>query len=469
MPRDNKEIFTNSKKSTQLRQFMFGLIPIIFIELFIVGIGIFLLMPKGWPLYLAIAALLSVYFYAVGSLRSMLQSAHVLTEGELLLRLGSRFKGRIPLPLVAGVERASPVSFPKPDIAGITVVRDGDLLYCLSRASDVIRITLSKQIMVKAPTVGSRSKQGLVREILINVDDPERFIEKLTPITGSKQQPDPGVPRNNIAPGVGEERMLVDPAVKTGAPEANGTPNLELKNLTRYYGDYPAVQDLSLQVFPGEIFGFLGANGAGKTTTIKMITGLLRPTAGTVLALGEDLWKPGTAVRRRIGYVPDTPLIYERLTAREHLTMAGCLYNLPQDRIRKRAEELLAILNLQDWADQMIATYSLGMQRKVSLALALLTDPEIIIVDELTNAFDAPTLADIKEILIGLKNEGKTVFLSTHVMDVAEKLCDRVSIIHRGRLIASGKVEELCRAAEVDGGLEPLFLRLTGSQTKARG
>lgn len=469
MSRDNNQIFTNTKKSAQLRQFMFGLMPIIFIELFVVGVAVYILLPRGWPLFLVLAILLSLYCYAVNSIRLMLQSAHVLTGDELLLRLGSRFKCRIPLPLVAAVERASPASLPKPDIAGITVIRNGDCLYCLSRTSDVIRIVLSKQIMVKAPAAGSKSSQGLVREILINADEPERFIEKLTPITGSKQQPDPGVSVNSMAPGVGEERILVGQAMRAGLPEVDSIPNLELKNLTRYYGNFPAVQDLSLQVFPGEIFGFLGANGAGKTTTIKMITGLLRPTAGTVLALGEDLWKPGAAVRRRIGYVPDSPLVYERLTAREHLTMAGCLYNLPQDRIKQRVEELLAILDLHNWADQMIATYSMRMQRKVSLALALLTDPEIIIVDELTNAFDAPTLADIKEILISLRNGGKTVFLSTHVMDVAEKLCDRVGIIHRGRLIALGKVEELCRAAGVEGGLEPLFLKLTGIQAKARG
>jgi ABC-2 type transport system ATP-binding protein len=323
--------------------------------------------------------------------------------------------------------------------------------------------------MVKASSVDKRNRKGLIREILINVDEPEKFIEKLTLITDLKQQPDLKVSGNNMTPGVIEKKIFAEQATKTGLLEVHGSPSLELKNLARYYGDYPAVQDLSLQVFPGEIFGFLGANGAGKTTAIKMITGLLRPTTGTVLALGDDLWKSGTAVRRRIGYVPDIPLVYERLTAREHLIMAGCLYNMPQERIKKRAEELLSILDLQDWADQMIVSYSMGMQRKVSLALALLVDPEIIIFDELTNAFDAPTLAEIKEILMSLRNEGKTVFLSTHMMDVAEKLCTRVGIIHKGQLVALGKVDELSRAAGVTGGLEPLFLKLTGIQAKTRG
>lgn len=144
--------------------------------------------------------------------------------------------------------------------------------------------------------------------------------------------------------------------------------------------------------------------------------------------------------------------------------VAGRLYNLPQKRIRERTEELLSIFDLEKWGDQMISTYSMGMKRKISLALALLPDPELIIVDELTNAFDAPTLAQIKDILIDLRNRGKTVFLSTHVMDVAEKICDRVGIIHQGQLKALGTVDELCRSFNVEGGLEPLFLKIAAGK-----
>lgn len=237
--------------------------------------------------------------------------------------------------------------------------------------------------------------------------------------------------------------------------------------MTRYYGDFPAVQNLTLEAYPGEIFGFLGANGAGKTTTIRMITGLLRPTAGRVLVKGEDLWQPGTERRRLIGYVPDTPLVYERLTAREHLLAVGRLYNLSQEKLKEKIEAILSMFNLESWGDQMLSTYSMGMRRKFSLALALLPDPELIIIDELTNAFDAPTLAQIKDILNGLRERGKTVFISTHVMDVAEKLCNRVGIIHRGQLKALGTVEALCRSHRVAGGLEPLFLKIvTGKEAE---
>lgn len=144
--------------------------------------------------------------------------------------------------------------------------------------------------------------------------------------------------------------------------------------------------------------------------------------------------------------------------------VAGRLYNLPQEGIRERTEELLSILDLQKWGDRMISTYSMGMKRKISLVLALLPDPELIIVDELTNAFDAPTLAQIKDILINLRNMGKTIFMSTHVMDVAEKICDRVGILHQGQLRALGTVDELCRSFNIEGGLEPLFLKIAAGR-----
>jgi ABC-2 type transport system ATP-binding protein len=467
--RDNQEIFTNTKKSTQIRQLMLGILVVAFLELSVIIVAIFMLMPKGWLLILAVGFILSLYAYASCAMFLILHSAHGLTGDQLDLRLGTWFKCRIPLALVAAVDRVTPASLPKPDLIGVTIARAGECGYCFSQANDLIRITLSQPIMIKAPLAGGGSKRGLVHEVIINADEPDQFIEKLTGVI-DKQHHDQARAGDDNFTALISAKTPAEPAIITREFEADRIPGLELEGLTRYYGDYPAVQDLSLQVCTGEIFGFLGANGAGKSTTIKMITGLLQPTAGTVQALGENLWQPGKmAVRRQIGYIPDTPLLYERLTAREHLVMAGHLYGIPPKKLRERAEELLSLVDLQTWSDQMIVTYSMGMQRKVSLALALLADPEVIIVDELTNAFDAPTLAEIKAILIGLRNEGKTVFLSTHVMDVAEKLCDRVAIIHRGRLIALGTVKELCQSLGVDGGLEPLFLKLTGNLKQGSG
>lgn len=482
MPGKDKELFPNTGKSNNVRQLVFGLLPILCIEFIIVGVVIYVLVPKGWPLLLAFALFFSLYLYAISVFTKVLRSAHLLSAGELDLQLGSWFKHRLPIDLIVAVEQYSPMSYPKPDLLGCMLAREGETLYCLSRKSDVCRILLNEPVMVKAPAAeGRKSKQGLVGEILINVDDPERFLESMKRVVPGKGDVEIGGSNESngtIATDSMEEAaaplmqteiadLAVQPVNNTAAnseKHADLLPSLEFDRLTRYYGDFPAVQNLSLKTFPGEIFGFLGANGAGKTTTIRMVTGLLRPTSGKVLLRGEDLWKQGREGRRLIGFVPDNPLVYERLTAREHLMVAGRLYGLPQERIKERTEELLSTLGLENWGDQIISAYSMGMKRKISLALALLTDPELIIVDELTNAFDAPTLAQIKDILIELRNRGKTVFLSTHVMDVAEKVCDRVGIIHQGQLKVLGTVDELCRSFNVKGGLEPLFLKIAAGK-----
>jgi ABC-2 type transport system ATP-binding protein len=511
----DKEAFSNTRRSTTVRQYVFGLLPIIIIEFIVVGVVIYLLVPKGWPLLLAFALLFCVYLYAASGFASIIRSAHLLSADHLYLRLASWFKCRLPFSLIAAVEHYRPLSYPKPDMIGAMLVREGEILYCLSRKSDVCRIQLTEPVMVKAPAAeDKKNKRGLVREMLINVDEPERFLESMSRVVpvkgelqineGSESDPvaadsiieeavlplkqagsaDTAIGAVSNATGEGRVAILkeeISEGVSAGSivdtekvhlkganysekQTADLLPSLEFEKLTRYYGDFPAVQDLTLQTYPGEVFGFLGANGAGKTTTIRMLTGLLRPTSGKVMVGGEDLWQPGTEARRLIGFVPDTPLVYERLTAREHMMVAGRLYGLPRERIEERTEELLSILGLEKWCDQIISAYSMGMKRKISLALALLTDPELIIVDELTNAFDAPTLALIKDILIELRNRGKTVFMSTHVMDVAEKICDRVGIIHQGQLKALGTVDELCRAFDVDGGLEPLFLKIAAEK-----
>lgn len=463
---NNKVIFTNTKKSHHLRQFTYAIFGIMSVELLLVGVVTFYLMPKGPILFMIISLIALVYLYAIYSMGSLLRAFHSLNSSNLNISLGARFKCALPISIIAYVNSVTLTSIPKSDIAGLTVLREGECLYCLSRKRDIISIKLSKQIMVKAPALEkNKTKRGMIKELFINVDEPEVFLNEITKKANLRDTIEEDLQDSNAQ----EEIPLSGLVINPGFNNLETIPKLELNNLTRYYKEYPAVNQLSIKVFPGEIFGFLGANGAGKSTTIKMITGLLRPSVGTILVDGEDLWKPGTTVRRKIGYVPDTPLLYERLTAREHLLVAGNLYNLPKDLTKERIEESLSSLRLENWADEMIINYSMGMQRKVSVALALLSHPEIVIVDELTNAFDTPTLAEIREMLLKLKKNGQTVFLSTHVMDVAEKLCDRVGILHQGRLVALGSVKELCQSFGVGGGLEELFLKLTNTDTKARG
>ena len=467
-----REVFPNTGKSSMLRQFIYGLIAIVCLETIVVGVVIYLVAPPGLHLLLILVLLLGLLVFAAYGFAKILRSAHLLSGDLLHLNMGRWFSCRLPLTLISSADRAFLTSFPRPDMLGIVCAREGERLHCLSRRSDVCCIRLKEPFMVKAPSAENRrNRRGLVREILINVDEPELFLQRISEAAAMRDKLPAGF---ETAPGaVGAAAAVKSFGVNAGdifentlwdergrsVEAGNLQPSLQLDKLTRCYGSFLAVQDLNIEVYPGEIFGFLGANGAGKTTTIRMIAGLLQPTAGKVLVNGEELWKPGAKNRRLIGYVPDTPLVYERLTAREHLAVAGRLYNLPREGLRDRIEALLSMFDLLHWGDRLIATYSMGMRRKFSLALSLLHDPEVIIIDELTGAFDAPTLAEIKNILVELRERGKTIFLSTHVMDVAEKVCDRVAIIHRGRLKSLGAVKELCNSHGVEGGLEQLFLK----------
>lgn len=483
-------VFSSTKKSMQLKQFSYALIGIMSVEVLLLGVILCYFM-EGQTLFMILTAVTLIYLYAFYSIYALLKTEHRVVANDLIVCLGTRFKGVFPLAEITSAETECLTTFPKSDIIGLTILREGDRLYCLSRKTDIVHLCLSKPIMVKAPPLEKNNgKRGLIREVLLNVDEPEKFLKRIGEVTYLKEQncghlPDTIGISGNRNSGQGNSEDLVKDNIKDNvegiikdnhitkriifeSDRVNKTPNLELEHLVRYYKDFPAVKDISLKVYPGEIFGFLGINGAGKSTTIKMITGLLRPTAGKILVKGENLWEPGTTIRRKIGYIPDTPLLYERLTLKEHLMMVSNLYHLPDDVVREKIQQIICNFNLQAWADEMIAAYSMGMQRKVSVALALLTEPDIIIVDELTNAFDAQTLAEIKELLIKLRNNGKTVFISTHVMDVAEKLCDRVAIINQGQLVAVGTVKELCKTFSVDEGLEALFLKLTSFRMDAR-
>jgi ABC-2 type transport system ATP-binding protein len=244
---------------------------------------------------------------------------------------------------------------------------------------------------------------------------------------------------------------------------------IHLVNLTRHYGSLAAVKDLNLMLQQGELFGFLGPNGAGKTTTIRMIIGLLRPTAGTVSVAGHDVQQEPLAVKRVIGYLAQTPLLYERLTGREFLRFLGGLYGLSDEKIAVRSEHLLTLMDLSDKADQLIESYSGGMRHKIGLCGALLHEPPVLVLDEPLAGLDPYSARRIKDLLQDLCRQGRTVFLSTHVLEVAERVCDRVGILDRGRLIAVGTMEALRAQAESgeESTLEDLFLQLTGGDTAA--
>lgn len=236
---------------------------------------------------------------------------------------------------------------------------------------------------------------------------------------------------------------------------------LEARGLTRRFGNFTAVDDISLSVPPGQIFGLLGPNGAGKTTTVKMMTGLLRPTGGRVLIGGHDIVTDPLEARSLIGYVADEPCLYERLTPAEFLRFNGELYGVPPAELTERVHRLLALFDLAGRADSMIEGFSHGMKQKTALAGALVHHPKLLFLDEPTVGLDPRGARMLKAILKRLALRGVTVVLSTHILEIAERLCDRVAIMFRGRVVADGTMDEL-RAANGQRSLEDIFLQITG-------
>ena len=237
---------------------------------------------------------------------------------------------------------------------------------------------------------------------------------------------------------------------------------IELNSLTKNYGDYKAVDDLNLHVKKGEIFGFIGPNGAGKTTTIKMIGGILAPSAGTVKIAGIDIQQEPEKAKGKIGFIPDRPYLYEKLTGREFLKFTADLYGVPDDVFSQKAQQNLDMFSLADWSDELIESYSHGMKQRLIMSAALLHDPEVIIVDEPMVGLDPMAIMMVKDLFQRLAHEGVTVFMSTHTLAVAEEICERIGVINRGQLIASGTTADLRREANAtDADLEKVFLNLT--------
>jgi ABC-2 type transport system ATP-binding protein len=237
---------------------------------------------------------------------------------------------------------------------------------------------------------------------------------------------------------------------------------IETENLVKSYGEKLAVDEVSFQVQAGEVFGFLGPNGAGKTTTIKMIVGLLQPTAGQVRIGGFDVQKEPLKAKALTGFVPDTPNLYPKLSGRELLRFVGDLYGMTPRSVEQRSEELLRLFELEQAADDPLDSYSHGMQQKAALACALIHDPKVLVLDEPTVGLDPRSARLIKDMLRQMAERGAAVFLSTHILEIAERMCDRIGIINQGKLIAIGSMDELRALGQGETSLEDIFLSLTG-------
>ena len=250
---------------------------------------------------------------------------------------------------------------------------------------------------------------------------------------------------------------------------------IELKGVTKRFGSFVAVDKIDLQIKSGEIFGFLGPNGAGKTTTLKMITGLLQPTAGSIKVAGYDLRSHPEDAKKHLGFIPDRPFLYDKLTADEFLVFMGGLWGLSEEVIRVRMEKLFELFELTDWRDELIESFSHGMRQKLIFAGALLHEPEVIVVDEPMVGLDPKSIRLVKDIFRRLCADGKTVMMSTHTLSIAEETCTRIAIIQEGKIVAQGTVDEL-RALTRGGSqsalshehLEGIFLNLTGGEKQKK-
>ncbi|HEU4988703.1 MAG: ABC transporter ATP-binding protein [Gemmatimonadota bacterium] len=238
---------------------------------------------------------------------------------------------------------------------------------------------------------------------------------------------------------------------------------IRLQQLTKRYGSFTAVNAIDLEVPRGQLFGFLGPNGAGKTTTLRMIAGILRPTGGTVEIGGIDIARDPMAAKMKLGFIPDRPFIYEKLTGAEFMRFVAGLYDQEGPEVEHRARELLALFDLEEWRDELVESYSHGMRQKLIISSAFVHRAEVIVVDEPMVGLDPKAARILKDLFREYVNRGNTIMMSTHTLEVAEAMCDRIAIIQAGKIRASGTMAELRQSAEGGAeGLEEIFLKLTG-------
>jgi len=459
-------VFTYHRKS-ELKSFVFGLIVLIGLLdmpflLLLLAYVVKSTVGKGITIFL-----IGLVVYAVTyMLPSLLWTRHTIMRGKtgdnLIIHFGTTFKGVIPLSNIADVKQAGKIR--SKGFGFASYVPEESLLRVTAGDRNLIHIELKEPQRFKI----SLRRPFFAQKVLINVDEPEAFLEALNQRIPSRGEVSHQAPLQyfqgprQIPDEIGcisFERVVEEEKTDTSYEWA-----LEAQSLEKYYGSSKAVGGIDLRVKTGEIFGFLGPNGAGKTTTMNMVMGLLRPSGGTVKVFGRDVWKEPLAAKKLLGYVAEHPIVYDRLTGREFVRFSAELYGAPRDGLEDRIDQLLAGFDLADAADDLVRTYSQGMRRKIALAAALVHGPRLLMLDEPTNGVDPKGAWVIKNLLRSLAAQGTTVFMSTHVLEVAENMCDRVAIINKGRIVAEGTVNELKEKSKMpDSNLEEIFLALTAS------
>lgn len=472
--------FTYHRKSADLRTFVYGIMLLIVmceVPVFVLLL-LFLKSPVGRGVVLAIivAELLAL----VCILPSILFMRHGIKGNNLIIRFGILFKGIIPLGNIAAANAADGIRPRAMANFGVNYDRERNLLCITAGSKSEILLELNRPQRFRTFPFRSVLAFGVVME----ADEPGRFLDalrqRLPAGSGNTVQslPAGGESTMQVLPAAaGEEAAappagdgpgaiphgLAAPAIASAGTGAAGGRALEAQSLEKYYGSFKAVDRIDLQVRAGEICGFLGPNGAGKTTTMNMVTGLLRPSGGTIRVFGHDIWREPLAAKSLLAYVVDHPLVYDRLTGREFVRFSAQLYRMTGAGLEERIEQLLDGFELRDAADVLIRTYSQGMRRKVALAGAMVHCPGLLVLDEPTNGVDPRGTWVIKSLLRSLAEQGAAVLMSTHVLEVAENMCDRVVIIDKGRIVAEGTIGDLKEQSQMPGSsLEQIFLALTG-------
>jgi ABC-2 type transport system ATP-binding protein len=446
--------FTYHRKSQQAKGFIGGLTAYLMIESALGLFLILLLIDSVTIKSICATALSALTAYAIFSLAYMLVTVHSVSADGITIRQGTRFKGFIPHDKIGKAEQTRD----KLDGRAIAVryIAQTGTLQVTTDEDNLVSISLAKPLRRR---LSKFRKPVDINRFLINVDEPDAFIDAVNGIIGNTKADAPAT----TTPAAKKIGISFAPIAKLEPAEYA----IETNALCKSYNSLKAVDRLTLGVKPGEIFGFLGPNGAGKTTTINMLVGLLKPTDGKALINGIDIWSEPLKAKAIIGYVPDTAILYERLTGREFLYFMAQLYDTA-DGAKERIEELLKLIEMDDWADQQIKVYSFGMRRKIAIAGALVHKPQILVLDEPTNGLDPRSARRVKDLLRRLSAEGMTIFMSTHVLEIAERMCDRIGVIYKGTLVAIGSMDELRQQTQMAGSdLESIFLSVTGGRDDA--
>ncbi len=392
--------------------------------------------------------------FIVTRLIAPLRTQHKLSHTHLSLRYGALFKADIP---------RDDVLYAQAVHEQLTMFQPMTPRYEEKKHRIVASFSEQGQVLLrlnKPHAFKMGNKTHFVDTLLINVDKRDEFLQALS------------VSDNHEKLVVGRDRFLASlsaserPTGREKSVPTKENPAICIEGLTRRFGTYIAVDKLFMTIQAGEIYGFLGSNGAGKTTTMKMLVGLLQQNEGQMWLAGHDVEKDALAAKAAMGYVADRSILYERLTGREFLTFLGQIRGMPFNEIEKRIAHLLEVLELTDYADSLCGSYSFGMKRKLSLAGALLHQPQVLILDEPLNGLDPQSSRNLKDLLRDLAAQGTAILLSTHDLATAEALCRRIGILYKGRLLAEGTASELLTLVDVPD-LETVFLTLTAQAKEA--